>query len=227
MKEQPAYASQEQNPFMSSVIFNFQQLYQHLQLSLPKSHMTCFQPTIDKPYGVSLKGRFCFRWRNNWAGWAGGVGWGGVKVRNNTTAPDWTTHLLFSPEELTTELIPEQVHYLWLSLGSPLIWGDNGLPQIPPSLPYVYRQTLGICSHDCLFEHVRECECVPVGGMYTVGGSKLIELFLLFQTVIEGPFEAAQTTWVAGYNGVTALQQGAWEVIIHAWALWQRWSCSN
>lgn len=96
MKEQPAYASQEQNPFITSVIFNFQQLYQHLQYSLPKSHMTCSQPTIDKPYGISLKGRFCFRWRNNWAGWAGGVGWCRVKVRDNTTAPDWTTHLLFS-----------------------------------------------------------------------------------------------------------------------------------
>lgn len=58
MKEQPAYASPEQNPFITSVIFNFQQLYQHLQYSLPKSHMTCSQPTIDKPYGIPWKADF-------------------------------------------------------------------------------------------------------------------------------------------------------------------------
>lgn len=37
MKEQPAYASQEQNPFITSVMFNFQQLYLHLQYSLLKA----------------------------------------------------------------------------------------------------------------------------------------------------------------------------------------------
>ncbi len=68
MKEQQAYASQEQNPFITSVIFNFQKLYQHIQSSLPKSHIKCSQPTIDKPYGASLKGRFCIRLRNNWVG---------------------------------------------------------------------------------------------------------------------------------------------------------------
>lgn len=84
MKEQPAYASQEQN--------------QHLQSSLPKSHTTCSQPTIDKPYGIFPKGRFSFRWSYSWTGGAGGAGQGRLTVRNNTTASDWTTHLLFSQQ---------------------------------------------------------------------------------------------------------------------------------
>lgn len=67
MKEQPTYVSQERNPFITIIIFNFQQLYQHLFPG--KSHMTCSKPTMDKPYGVSLKGRFRLRWGNNRAGW--------------------------------------------------------------------------------------------------------------------------------------------------------------
>lgn len=162
MKEQPAYASQEQNPFITRVIFNFQQLYQHLQLSLPKSHMTCSQPTIDKPYGVSLKGRFCFRWRNNWAGWAGGVSCCGVKVRDNTTATRLDHPSSIFPEELTTEPFPEQVHYLWLRHRSLLIWGDNGLPQIPPILHYLTRKHLESAAMtvfltERVWVHVFEC----------------------------------------------------------------------
>lgn len=183
MKEQPAYASQEQNPFMSGVIFNFQQLYQHLQLSLPKSHMTCFQPTIDKPYGISLKGRYCFRWRNSWAGWVGGVGKGGVKVRNITTVPDWTTHPLFSHWSWQQSSSPSRYNYLCLRLRSPLIWGDNGFPQISPFLHHVYQQTLGICSYD---GSVCTRVCVLVWGTSPVGGYKLTELILWFQTVSRG-----------------------------------------
>lgn len=121
MKEQPAYASQD--PFITRVIFNFQQLYQHLQLSLPKSHMTCSQPTIDKPYGVSLKGRFCFRWRNNWAGWAGGVSCCGVKVRDNTTAPGWTTHLLFS--QRSWQQSPSPSKYTIYGLDTDPFWSEG------------------------------------------------------------------------------------------------------
>ena len=179
MKEQPAYASQEQNPFITSVIFNFQQLYQHLQLSLPKSHMTCSQPTIDKPYGASLKGRFCFRWENNWAGRAGGVGWCGVKVRDNATAPDRTTHFIFSQRSFTTELFSKQVYSVGLRLRSYLICGDNGLPQIPPhSALRVPANTgnLQLWLPFCIHLNIWFC------GIYSVGGSGLIES-LLFQTV--------------------------------------------
>lgn len=62
---------------MSSVLFNFQQLYQHPPLSLPKSHMTCSQPTIDKPYGASLKGRSSLQMKKQLS-WMSRLGrWGG------------------------------------------------------------------------------------------------------------------------------------------------------
>lgn len=154
MKEQPAYASQEQNPFITSVIFNFQQLYQHLQLSLPKSHMTCSQPTIDKPYGASLKGRFCLRWGNNWAGRAGGVGWCGVKVRDDTTAPDRTTHFIFSQRSLRQSSFPSR--YALSGLDSDPIWSEGimGCHKYLPIPHYVYPQTLGICSSDRFFAYI-------------------------------------------------------------------------
>lgn len=94
MKEQSAYASQEQNPFMSSVIFNFQQLYQHLQFALPKSHMTCFQPTIDKAIWCFPERQILLQTIDLDKAVESVVV--GVTVRNKATAPDWTTHLLFS-----------------------------------------------------------------------------------------------------------------------------------
>lgn len=83
---------------MSSVLFNFQQLYQHPPLSLPKSHMTCSQPTIDKPYGASLKGRSSLQMKkqlSRMSRWSR-LGRGEAKEKNNAAAPVWTTRLLFS-----------------------------------------------------------------------------------------------------------------------------------
>lgn len=108
---------------MSSVLFNFQQLYQHPPLSLPKSHMTCSQPTIDKPYGASLKGRSSLQmkkqlsWMSRWSRL--GRGGGESEEQHPGTGLDHPSSVFL--EGLTTECFPEQVNSPWLRPGAPLI----------------------------------------------------------------------------------------------------------
>lgn len=186
MKEQSAYASPEQNPFITSIIFNYQQLYQQLQYSFPKSHMTCSQPAIDKPYGISLKGRLCFRWRNNWTGWADGVGWWRVKVRDNTTAPDWTTHLLFSQRNWQQSL--SMSRYTISGLDTDLLWSE-GIMGCHKYLPSGIMCSSKHWESAAMTVHMHACKCVCV----SVVRPGLKKLFLLFQTVSEG---AVWTMWV-------------------------------
>lgn len=82
------------------------------------------------------------------------------------------------PEEFTTELF-SKVHSVGLRLRSHLIWGDNGLPQIPPHPALrVPANTWNLQLWPPFFIHLNVWFC----GIYSVGGSGLIESLLL-QTV--------------------------------------------
>lgn len=161
---------------MSSVLFNFQQLYQHPPLSLPKSHMTCSQPTIDKPYGASLKGRSSLQMKKqlSWMSRLGREG-GKSEEQHRGTGLDHPSSVFL--EGLTTERFPKQVNFPWLWPGASLIRQDNGLPQISPFLHNVCQQTLGIRSHGCLLSI---CAFQSVKADTPLVDPRLIEKFLSF-----------------------------------------------